>query len=153
MKCPRCDVILIPTHATGNRFECPRCNGRLSNTHDIGLLLSFTNANRLIEAAGDFDHAAITCPFCSSRMSPVTLTHELGTMEVDVCKPCVALWTDPGEITKLSKSTITKPSNPDLAAMLPDLAFETKSRSNYYDRSSTLTGGVLKLLWEAFLGI
>ena len=84
-------------------------------------------------------------------MSPVTLKHELGTMEVDVCRPCVALWTDPGEITKLSKSSITNYSSPDLATMRPDLAFQTPKRTP--DRGTKLTGGVAKLLWEAFLGV
>ena len=150
MNCPRCDVILIPTHATGNRFECPRCNGRLSNSHDIGLLLSIATRNQLIRAAGDGTYQGLKCPFCSSAMSPVAMTHRLGVMEVDVCNPCVALWTDPGEITKLSQSTVTSSTAREVAEMDAELPLSWQGRSVNRDPNGSVTGSLLNLLVEIF---
>ncbi len=150
MNCPRCDVILIPTHATGNRYECPRCNGRLSNSNDIGLLLSFAKRNDLVRAAAGDAYQGLKCPFCASSMSPVELTHRLGVMEVDVCNPCVALWTDPGEITKLSQSSVGSAPDRDIREMNPDLPIEWHRRSVARDSAGTGTGGLLNLLVELF---
>lgn len=150
MNCPRCDVILIPTHPTGNRYECPRCNGRLSNSNDIGLLLSFARRNQLIRAATEASYEGLSCPFCSSPMTGVDLTHRLGEMEVDVCKPCVALWTDPGEITKLSRSTIGSTASHDLGTMDPDLPLSWQRRSESSDANGKATTGLLNLLIDIF---
>lgn len=150
MNCPRCDVILIPTHPTGNRYECPRCNGRLSNSNDIGLLLSFARRNQLIRAATEASYEGLSCPFCSSPMTGVNLTHRLGEMEVDVCKPCVALWTDPGEITKLSQSTIESTASHDLGTMDPDLPLSWQRRSESSDANGKATTGLLNLLIDIF---
>ena len=150
MNCPRCDVILIPTHATGNRYECPRCNGRLSNSNDIGLLLSFAKRNDLVRAAAGEAYQGLTCPFCGSSMNPVELTHRLGVMEVDVCNPCVALWTDPGEITKLSQSSIGTTAGRAVGEMNPDLPMEWRRRSVTRDANGTATSGLLSLLVDLF---
>lgn len=150
MNCPRCDVILIPTHATGNRYECPRCNGRLSTSNDIGLLLSFAKRNALIQAATADTYQGLTCPFCGSSMSPVELTHRLGVMEVDVCNPCVALWTDPGEITKLSQSSVGSAPDQKIGQMNPDLPFSWDRRTVTRDLNGTAPGGLLNLLVELF---
>lgn len=150
MNCPRCDVILIPTHATGNRYECPRCNGRLSNSNDIGLLLSFAKRNDLVRAAAGDAYQGLRCPFCSSSMNPVELTHRLGVMEVDVCNPCVALWTDAGEITKLSQSSIGSASYQDIGEMNPDLPVEWHRRSTTRNSNGARTDRLLNLLVELF---
>ncbi len=150
MNCPRCDVILIPTHATGNRFECPRCNGRLSNSNDVGLLLSYAQRNRLVSAATSQTYDGLSCPFCHATMAPVELTHRLGVMEVDVCEPCVALWTDPGEITKLSKSTVGSAPAQSVTEMNPDLPLSWHRRSVSGDADRSVTGGLLSLLVKIF---
>ncbi|MDH3192807.1 MAG: zf-TFIIB domain-containing protein [Acidimicrobiia bacterium] len=150
MNCPRCDIILIPTHATGNRYECPRCNGRLSNSNDIGLLLSFATRNELVRAAAAEAYQGLACPFCGSSMNPVELTHRLGVMEVDVCNPCVALWTDPGEITKLSQSSVGSAPGRDVGEMNPDLPMAMHRRSVTSDAKGTATHGLLNLLVELF---
>ena len=52
MNCPRCDIILIPTHATGNRYECPRCNGRLEIHRGIEVGHVFKLGSKYSEAMG-----------------------------------------------------------------------------------------------------
>jgi Zn-finger nucleic acid-binding protein len=122
----------------------------LPNNNDIGLLLSFAKRNQLIRAGSEVSHEGLTCPFRSSPMTAVNLTHRLGVMQVDVCSPCVALWTDPGEITKLSQSTIGSTTSQELPAMDPDLPLSWQRRSMGGDADGTVTTGPLNLLVEIF---
>jgi len=83
-------------------------------------------------------------------MKAVNLTHRLGVMQVDVCNPCVALWTDPGEITKLSKSTTESTTSQELPAMDPDLPLSWHRRSMGGDADGTVATGLLNLLVAIF---
>lgn len=150
MNCPRCNIILIPTHATGNRFECPRCNGRLSNNNDVGLLLSYAQRSQLVRAATSAMYEGLCCPYCHGAMATVELTHRLGIMEVDVCEPCVALWTDSSEITKLSQSKIGSAAARSSAEMNPELPQAWHLRSVGGETDGSVTSRLLNLLVKIF---
>ncbi|MDH3307064.1 MAG: zf-TFIIB domain-containing protein [Acidimicrobiia bacterium] len=101
-RCPRCDTILVPMHATGNRFECPRGDGVASNRADVGLLVGFQGRRAIVRAARDVGQPiGPQCPFCAGRMSTTGLSHPLGTVTIDVCTICEGIWSDAGELTKL----------------------------------------------------
>lgn len=101
-RCPRCDTILVPMHATGNRFECPRGDGVASNRADVGLLVGFQGRRAILRAAAAVGQPiGPSCPFCAARMSTTDLSHPLGTVTIDVCTICEGIWSDAGELTKL----------------------------------------------------
>lgn len=158
MNCPRCEVILVPTHSTGNRFQCPRCAGVASNSSDVRLMLSYAKRSELI-AAGAYDHAGLKCPFCAGQMNGVEMEHQLGVMEVDVCRPCEAVWTDAGEITKLSKAVVvptgTDPTVPlderQVQAEMELLMTGRNYRRDNSARNGRIAGNITEALIDLFL--
>lgn len=95
MKCPRCSVILIPTHQTGNRYECPQCRGTASSRADVGLMIGVRRRARLRRAAEDADHTSDhLCPFCAGRMARLVMPIRAGEMEFDCCAACEGVWLD-----------------------------------------------------------
>lgn len=136
-------------HRTGNRLECPRGDGVASNRADVGLLVGAKGRRDLLRAARDLGEPyGPQCPFCAARMTTTQLAHPLGTVTIDVCTICEGVWTDTGELTKLSRLEIPDQDRSSLA-MMESPAFERIRQPGWktvVDGAVNVVGKVLRRL-------
>lgn len=100
--CPRCDEAL--PDSSGPLFEraCPFCRGRFLESAGTERLLEQElglGKEELRELIGMYGGRNLVCPGCASGMQSVPLKGAT----VDLCPCCGGLWTDKGELERVSE--------------------------------------------------
>ena len=108
--CPLCSVELKEDEQW---LECPNEHGGLVTGSQLMKLRQNLDANEHITAIDNgtaVGHAAIVCPYCSSKMEATK--YQSTNTEIDVCTKCMFRWVDSGELKLLANQavTVTPPS-------------------------------------------
>lgn len=99
---------------------------------------------------------SMACPFCATYMHELELRVRAGTVVVETCEACQAVWMDHGEIVHLSSAELSggRPASvPDPGFMLDYTRRETVRDARYYAKillqgGWTATRKLLNAFWN-----
>lgn len=117
MLCVRCPGVTLDEGGVLSSASCARCGGALippDGTHRL-LEEELGHAQaELRELASLVAGARLPCPACAGRMSPLRLRGA----SLDLCFGCGALWTDAGELERVSGGRYRGPSSREAPVLL-----------------------------------
>ena len=104
--CPRCrSALRAKRTGVGIHYECSACGGRsvalsiARRKFDAGVLKNLWLSVK--DAPPVRDREALDCPYCRSKMHPLALEDGTSGFQIDVCRPCQAIWLDATESERL----------------------------------------------------
>lgn len=100
--CPRCrSALKAKRMRVGIHYECPACGGRsvalsiARRQFDAEVLKNLWLAVK--DAPLVHDREALACPYCRNKMHPLAIDDGTTGFQIDVCRPCQAIWFDAAE--------------------------------------------------------
>lgn len=112
LACPVCQGRLHTVrHRGGVYYACDQCGGRAVTIPQIRRMAGDRFAVQLLrEMRMQATGVGVTCPFCARPMRRFLLSNP--PLELDVCRPCLTVWFDVGELAAMPEAP---PEHPEMA--------------------------------------
>ena len=105
--CPRCEVTLQRRLSQGRVYwSCERCEGRTASLGLLRRMLSRPAVTQLWLRSENRETSrpGCACPCCRKQMVEISVSGENGMEAIDVCRRCMFIWFDSGEMDALPRS-------------------------------------------------